>query len=243
MRPIAFTAALLSALLMSTSHAAAAGGWTWPVRGQVVSQFRNGDDPYAAGQHRGVDLAAPVGTPVVAATAGTIVYAGVVGSSGLTVAERTADGRYELSYLHLSAASVRRGQAVGAGTPIGAVGVTGRRSTAQPHLHFGVREAADRHAYVDPLRFLGPPPGESPSPRRVPAPVSLPVGAAPLPETVPALASEAAAGARPARGRVPGPSRAGASTPAHFGAPAPQPGAHASLPSARPADAPAPARA
>src|SRR3954454_17745303 len=113
MRPIAFIAALLSALLMSSSQAAAAGGWTWPVRGQVVTQFRNGDNPYAAGQHRGVDLAAPVGTPVVAATAGTIVYAGVAGSSGINVAERTSDRRYELSCLHLSAASVQRGQAVG----------------------------------------------------------------------------------------------------------------------------------
>src|SRR3954470_6577793 len=102
MRPIAFTAALLSALLMSTSHAAAAGGWTWPVRGQVLTQFRNGDDPYAAGQHRGVDIGAPVGTPVVAAESGTVEFAGVVGSSGLLVSERTSDGRYSLSYLHLS---------------------------------------------------------------------------------------------------------------------------------------------
>src|SRR4051812_10989146 len=188
MRPIAFTAALLSALLMSTSHAAAAGGWTWPVRGQVVTQFRNGDDPYAAGQHRGVDLAAPVGTPVVAATPGTIVHAGVVGSSGLTVAERTADGRFELSYLHLSVASVRRGQAVGAGTPIGAVGVSGRRSVAQPHLHFGVREAADRHAYLDPLRFLAPPPAGKPAPRPVPVPVRVasPAGPSAVPVRTPA---------------------------------------------------------
>src|SRR3954454_3545749 len=175
MRPIAFIAALLSALLMSSSQAAAAGGWTWPVRGRVVTQFRNGDDPYAAGQHRGVDLAEPVGAPVVAATPGTIVYAGVVGSSGLTVGERTADGRYELSYLHLSVASVRRGQAVGAGTPIGAVGVSGRRSVAQPHLHFGAPEAADRHASLDPLRFLAPPPTDSPSPRRIPVPAWVPV--------------------------------------------------------------------
>src|SRR3954454_1044467 len=176
MRPIAFIAALLSALLMSSSQAAAAGGWTWPVRGRVVTQFRNGGDPYAAGQHRGVDLAAPVGTPVVTATAGTIIYAGVVGSSGLTVPARTSDGRYELSYLHLSAASVQRGQAVGPGTSIGAVGVTGRRTGGQAPLPLAVREAADRHAYLDPLRFLAPPPGESPSPRPVPVPVSVPIG-------------------------------------------------------------------
>jgi len=43
--------------------------------------------------HRGIDIAAGVGTAVVAAQAGTVTHAGVVGSSGLTVAVRTADGR------------------------------------------------------------------------------------------------------------------------------------------------------
>src|SRR3954468_22898339 len=136
MRPLAFIAALLCALLLPTAHAYAAGDWTWPVRGQVAGQFRNGDDPYAAGQHRGVDIAAPVGRRVVAATAGTIAYAGVVGSSGLTASERTADGRSRLYYPLVSSASVRRGQAVAAGAPLGAVGVSGTaRSTEQPHLH------------------------------------------------------------------------------------------------------------
>src|SRR5689334_18347527 len=102
MRSLAFLTALFVTLL---SPGAAAADWAWPVRGDVLTQFRNGDDPYAAGQHRGIDIAAPVGSPVVAATAGTVVYAGVVGSSGLVVSERTGDGRYELSYLHLSAVS------------------------------------------------------------------------------------------------------------------------------------------
>src|SRR3954470_16326271 len=164
MRPIAFLSALLIALLLPAAEALA-GDWTWPVRGHVVTDFRNGDDPYAAGQHRGIDIAAPVGTPVLAASPGTVVYAGVVGSSGLTVAERTADGRYELSYLHLSETSVRRGQVVAAGARLGACGVSGTRSVEQPHLHFGVREAGDRHAYIDPLRFLGPPPADAPEPR------------------------------------------------------------------------------
>ncbi|MBA2439082.1 MAG: hypothetical protein H0V50_00220, partial [Thermoleophilaceae bacterium] len=33
--------------------ARAAGSWTWPVRGEVITQFHNGSDPYAGGQHRG----------------------------------------------------------------------------------------------------------------------------------------------------------------------------------------------
>src|SRR3954463_13105840 len=122
MKPIAAVTALLAALLLTPADALAAGDWTWPVAGEVVTQFRNGPAPYAGGQHRGVDIAAPVGARVVAATAGTIAYAGVVGSSGLTVAERTSDGRYELSYLHLSTVAVRRGDGVASGESLGAVG-------------------------------------------------------------------------------------------------------------------------
>src|SRR3954451_8283009 len=124
MRPIAFTTALLSALLLPTALARASGGWTWPVQGQVLTQFHNGADPYAAGQHRGVDIAAPVGTSVLAATAGTVHYAGVVRSPGRTVSERAEDGRYVVSYLHLPALFVGRGEHVAAGTPLGAVGVS-----------------------------------------------------------------------------------------------------------------------
>src|SRR5437763_7232611 len=126
MRSLAAICALLTALLATAPPSFAAGDWTWPVHGEVITEFHNGDDPYAAGQHRGVDIAAPVGTAVVAATSGSVVFAGVVGSSGLTVAERTADGRYELSYLHLSALAVRAGERVEGGTRLGAVGVSGQ---------------------------------------------------------------------------------------------------------------------
>ena len=173
------------------AHAAA--DWSWPVRGPVITAYRNGDDPYAAGQHRGIDISAPVGASVVAAAPGTVVFAGVVGTSGLTVAERTDDGRYELSYLHLSAASVRAGEHLGQGEHLGAVGTSGRRSAQEPHLHFGVREAGDRHAYRDPLEFLGPAPTRGPDPRPVPAPVPAPAPADPAPMPVPGGAGAAAA--------------------------------------------------
>jgi hypothetical protein len=200
MRPIAFICALLAALFVPAAPSLAAD-WEWPVSGEVVTQFRNVDDPYAAGQHRGVDIAAPVGTTVRAAAAGTVVFAGVVGSSGLVVSERTADGRYELSYLHLSAASVRRGDAVDGGDAVGLVGTSGSRSVDQPHLHFGVREAADRHAYVDPLTFLRVPPRNAPpQPRAVPVPARAPVAAAPAP--VPAPLGAPAPVAAPGLGHV-----------------------------------------
>src|SRR4051794_26593944 len=175
MRSITLITALAAALQLLSSDALATGGWTWPVRGPVITPYRNGGNPYAAGQHRGIDVGAPVGARVVAAVGGTVTFVGVVGSSGLTVSERTADGRFDLSYLHLSSASARRGEHVAAGAALGAVGTSGRRSAAAPHLHFGVREAGRRSAYRDPLDFLpGPPAGNAPEPVPAPVPVAHP---------------------------------------------------------------------
>ena len=147
-RLLATSALALLSVLAAASPALAA--WTWPADGEVITSYLNGADPYAAGQHRGIDIAGPVGAPVVAATAGTVRFAGTAGSSGLTVSVRTSDGRLDLSYLHLSSLAVGAGQRVAAGTRIGAVGTTGRRSAAQPHVHFGVRDAGSAHGYHDP---------------------------------------------------------------------------------------------
>jgi hypothetical protein len=164
---------------------AARADWVWPVRGDVITPYRNGSDPYAGGQHRGIDIAAPVGTAVVAAAGGEVRFAGTVGSSGLTVSIRSADGRFDTSYLHLSSAAVRKGERVGTGERIGAVGTTGTRSAAAPHLHFGVRDAGTRHAYHDPLAFLPPAPVPIEHPRPAPAPGPAPVPVPPLPEATP----------------------------------------------------------
>ena len=174
-------------LLAPATARAGAPGWRWPVSGAVITGYRNGDDPYAGGQHRGIDIAAAVGTPVVAAVGGTVSYAGLAGSSGLTVAVRTADGRLETSYLHLSAIAVRAGEGVEGGDRLGAVGTTGRRSAAEPHLHFGVREADNRFAYHDPLDFL--PPLAAPPGLPAPAPVPVPVGEPARPDPSPAGAA------------------------------------------------------
>ncbi len=88
---------LVAVLLAALAFPAAAAGWAWPVDGRVVTPYRNGDDPYAGGQHRGIDIAAAAGTPVRAAAAGTVTFAGVAGSSGLTVGG--ADRRRALRHL------------------------------------------------------------------------------------------------------------------------------------------------
>lgn len=181
--------ALLIAFFALTPTAEA--GWTWPVSGEVITPYRNGSDPYANGQHRGVDIGAPVGTAVVAAAGGEVRFAGTAGSSGLTISIRTADG-YDTSYLHLSSIATRAGSRVSAGDRIGAVGMTGTRSATPPHLHFGVRDAGTRHDYHDPLAFLPPPAPPAPAPEPPPpapatAPQPAPPAAAPVgaPRVVP----------------------------------------------------------
>jgi hypothetical protein len=203
MRPITLICALAATLQLSCSSASAAGGWTWPIRGPVLTPYRNGGDPYAAGQHRGIDIGAPAGSRVVAAVGGTVTFAGVVGSSGLTVSERSADGRFDLSYLHLSSIAVHRGDVLPPGGTVGAVGVSGRRSVAAPHLHFGVRQAGTRNEYRDPLDFLAPPPGDgAPRPGPAPAPVAHP--AAPAHAPVGRRGPKPAGPPRPERASRPG---------------------------------------
>ncbi len=191
------------------SAAASVAGWQWPLRGEVITAFHNGADPYAAGQHRGVDIAGPEGSAVVAAIGGAVRFAGPLGSSGVTVSVRSADGRFGTSYLHLASVSVRKGATVAAGDRLGAVGTTGTRSTAVSHLHFGVREAGDKHAYRDPLDFLPPlAPAPREAPRGAPAPVPAPAPVALAPQPV----------RSPGRFRVPAARRIGA--PQRFRVPA-----------------------
>ncbi|HEX6583770.1 MAG TPA: peptidoglycan DD-metalloendopeptidase family protein [Thermoleophilaceae bacterium] len=206
--------------------APAHASWTWPVRGDVITPYRNGSDPYAAGQHRGIDIRAAVGTPVLAAAAGEVRFAGTAGSSGLTVSVRTGDG-FDSSYLHLSSLAVRADEHVSAGERLGAVGTTGERSAAEPHLHFGVREAGSRHGYLDPLSLLPPPPAPPGAPHPAPEPAPAPAPLAPRPAPAPA----------PAPGRVPRPAPTPGRAPRPV--PAPTPGrAPRSAPGRMPRSAP-----
>ncbi|MEA2378011.1 MAG: hypothetical protein QOD13_1918, partial [Thermoleophilaceae bacterium] len=210
------TAATLVAVLLTAAPARA--DWVWPVRGEVITPYRNGDDPYASGQHRGIDIAADVGTPVVAAAGGEIRFAGPAGASGLTVSVRIDGGRYDTSYLHLSSTAVRKGERVAAGDRLGAVGTTGVRSAEQPHLHFGVA-----YAYHDPLALLPPAaaperPRETPSP----SPAPVPVTPAPAPEPIRIPAPGGAPGRLPAPSRVPRATPMPRRAPVSRGAPVPQ---------------------
>jgi Peptidase family M23 len=247
-RLLPLTIALLTALLAPVSPALAA--WTWPLRGEVITSYRNGDDPYAAGQHRGIDIAGSVGAPVVAAAPGEVRFAGVAGSSGLTVSVRTDDG-FDTSYLHLGAAQVHAGERISAGQRLGVVGTSGVRSAEAPHLHFGVREAGSRHAYRDPLTFL--PPASAPAPE-APAAAPLPEPAPAVPVTspeplrVPSPTRRRIPGARPVPVRRPAPAPRSAPLPrrepARRSAPRPRPAPLAApQPAARPVGARQPRQA
>jgi murein DD-endopeptidase MepM/ murein hydrolase activator NlpD len=141
----------------------------WPVAGEISQSF--GCSDYYSGIpapgcpadapwfHDGLDVAAPVGTPVQATLTGTVIFAGPDGDGplcnrsyrgyGLGVVVDNGQG-WQALYTHLSEVYVQAGQTVTPETVIGLVGETG--CATGPHLHFGLRH---RETLVDPLAIKG----------------------------------------------------------------------------------------
>jgi len=99
-------------------------------------------------QHKGVDLAAPIGTPIHAAADGMVERADWFSGYGLYVAIEHG-GELETRYGHMSRLNVAAGQMVHKGDIIGYVGTTGR--STGPHLHYEVRVAGEA---VNPMPYL-----------------------------------------------------------------------------------------
>jgi murein DD-endopeptidase MepM/ murein hydrolase activator NlpD len=127
----------------------AAGTWVWPVDGPVIRAFDPPETPFGSG-HRGIDIAVPLGSVVVAPESGVVAFAGRVGGELFVTLDHGGGLTSTCSWL--SDTLVRRGDAIPRGAPIALSG-RGHPGATVPHLHLGVR-LADQ--YVDPLLFLAP---------------------------------------------------------------------------------------
>lgn len=132
----------------SASSASAGGGLSWPLRSyRITSRFGEADIEFHRQYfHGGVDLAAPYGTPIYAAAAGTVTQSGP-GDYGTNVYTDTGDAL--IVYGHMSRTAVSVGQTVARGEVLGYVGCSGM--CTGPHLHFEVRLNGRP---VDPLGLL-----------------------------------------------------------------------------------------
>lgn len=122
----------------------------WPVEGFVSSAFGERTSPFSDKKefHKGMDIVAPVGTPVLAPGSGVVVFAGQAEGGGAAV---TIDhqGGLTTSYGHLRDTAVVKGQTVRRGQLLGHVGDLGRATG--PHLHY---EARQDGVPVNPARFI-----------------------------------------------------------------------------------------
>lgn len=138
---------LLVVLLWSgPAQASDAGPWVWPVPGTpgVARPFDPPETRYSAG-HRGADVAAAVGSPVLAAGAGRVSYAGLLAGRGVVV---VVHGSLRTTYEPVTA-SVRVGQEVAAGAALGRLAAGGH--CADGCLHWGLRRGEE---YLDPVRLV-----------------------------------------------------------------------------------------
>ena len=125
-------------------------GYSAVVDGRVTSRFGMRSDPFHGKQrhHKGLDIAAPVGTPIHPIREGTVVSAGKRGGYGNVIVVEHGDGTTSL-YAHCEELKAKKGQRVGRGDIIATVGSTGR--STGPHLHLEVHKNGSA---VDPMTEL-----------------------------------------------------------------------------------------
>ena len=127
------------------------GELCWPLPGHTYISCNFGDDDaYGNSGHRGTDIPAPEGTPILAAHSGTVIISGWNNSYGNQVLLDNGAG-LSTRYAHMTAAAVSAGETVTAGQVIGYVGNTG--DSTGFHLHFEVMQNGVR---VNPLDAVTP---------------------------------------------------------------------------------------
>ena len=166
--------ALLGALFAALVLSSGASAWAWPVDGPVLRPFASDGDPYAGGQHRGIDVGAPTGSDVRSAAAGVVSFTGRMPQQGICLTIRTVDG-WSVTLVHLGSIAVPVGTQVAEGDVVGTIGPSGEPEGIAPYVHLGIRLTADPNGYVDPLTLL--PPLRAPEPPPVQPPVQQPATA------------------------------------------------------------------
>jgi murein DD-endopeptidase MepM/ murein hydrolase activator NlpD len=122
----------------------------WPLRGPVNSEFGKRLSPWAPSSefHSGLDIGAPIGTPVKAPAPGTVVFAGQHSEYGVTLIIDHGNDTKSL-YGHLTKLQVTLNQRVQRGDVVALSGNTGRSSG--PHLHYEIQvkgQAVNPHGYI-----------------------------------------------------------------------------------------------
>ena len=135
-----------SAYLPNVQDYGLSTGFIWPADGMFTSGYG-----WRWGKiHAGIDIAAPVGTPILAAASGVVDYAQWNdGGYGNMIDIRHADGTIT-RYAHMNELHVKEGQTVSQGQLIGEMGSTG--FSTGPHLHFEIRPNGG--SAIDPMTFL-----------------------------------------------------------------------------------------
>ncbi len=106
----------------------------WPLQGRITTCFA----PENGRPHDGIDIAVPVGTPVLAAESGTVIFSARLGAYGNLIVLRH-EGAYTSLYAHNDANLVGPGDEIEKGQMIAESGATG--NATGPHLHFEIRRA------------------------------------------------------------------------------------------------------
>src|SRR5256885_17265761 len=98
-RTTRYPVAVLAAAICALAVAPGAIAWAWPADGPVLREFSLGEDPYAAGQHRGIDIGIVGARKVRAPSDGEITFARSVATTSWSV-EHAAPGREKTPYTH-----------------------------------------------------------------------------------------------------------------------------------------------
>jgi murein DD-endopeptidase MepM/ murein hydrolase activator NlpD len=134
----------------ASADPAPGGRFPWPLRGRVLANYGNAP---GGGHNDGINIGAPLGTPVRAIDGGTVVYSGnEVKGYGNILLVRHANG-WISAYAHLGDVAVKQGDTIAAGQVIAKVGNTG--GVSEPQLHFELRRGQKP---VNPTEFLAPAP-------------------------------------------------------------------------------------